>query len=194
MIQPLTHRASPVALWILIRHASTSASPAAPAPRRRRRQVEAKAGDDLIAPPDSISNIRPVIYASSPSSRHQTANSPYSTGEFPNASAPSRLGELELEWRLRRERVDAMNHRFWADRNQEFNAQLALRLSLLPTPASPPTPEDIKRREDVLSQFYADWQASNRDRMGVWVRRWWREVWEGLRMQGKVHWTRMLGR
>jgi hypothetical protein len=61
--------------------------------------------------PDPVSNIRPVIYASPPT-RKRTPNSPYSTGEFPSSSE-SRLEEMELEWRLRRERVDAMNHRFW---------------------------------------------------------------------------------
>lgn len=51
-----------------------------------------------------------------------------------------------------------------------------------------------KRREDVTSQFYADWQAAKRVEMGRWVRGWWRDVWEGVLMQGKIYWVRFLGR
>lgn len=65
--------------------------------------------------PDPYSNIRPIIYASTPPSRGSN-NSPYSTGEFPYAKDSTRLEDLELEWRLSRERVDMMNHRFWVSR------------------------------------------------------------------------------
>ncbi|RSH94458.1 hypothetical protein EHS25_004261 [Saitozyma podzolica] len=172
---------------------SSSSSPPSPTrPRRRRAASDLPIENvDLVGPPDPISNIRPVIYASTPS-RRRTPNSPYSTGEFPAES--TRLEELELEWRLRQQRVDAMNHRFWASTNTSFNAQLQHRLSLLPPPSDPPTPQDIQRKEECLSQFYADWQAANRGRMGRWVREWWREVWAGLRMQGKIYVVRVLGR
>lgn len=58
-------------------------------------------------------------YAQS-SSRSSGSTSPYSTSEFTNVSptggdttlADERIGE-DLEWRLRRERVDAKNHEFW---------------------------------------------------------------------------------
>lgn len=91
----------------------------------RRRRPVASEGDDLVAPyvpqaclrmckltarPDPESNIRPIIYGSTPS-RTRSSNSPYSASEFPSTS--SRLNDLELEWRLRRERVDGMNHKFW---------------------------------------------------------------------------------
>lgn len=78
----------------------------------------------LTVSPDPVSNIRPVKYASA-ISRRQTPNSPYSVEEFPTASSRygagrgsgdaegSRAADLELEYRLRRERVDAMNHHFW---------------------------------------------------------------------------------
>lgn len=75
--------------------------------------------------------------------------------------------------------------------NQEFNAQLEHRLSLLPSPSDPPSAEDIRRREDCLTQFYADWQVAKRDEMGVWVKRWWREVWDGIKVQGRVHLARL---
>lgn len=60
--------------------------------------------------------------------------------------------------------------------------------------SDPPTPEELSRREKVLDQFYADWQAANRDRMAKWVWEWWGEVWAGLRMQSRVHIARLLRR
>ncbi|CAD6572756.1 MAG: hypothetical protein TREMPRED_000623 [Tremellales sp. Tagirdzhanova-0007] len=165
-------------------HAIASTSTAS-APRRRRTRVEST-NVDLVAPPDPSSNIRPIIYASS-SVRKQTSTSPYSTGEFPYAEAEARLEDLELEWRLSRERTDMTNHRFWAAVNTEFNAQLDHRLSRLPTPSDPPTAEDGRRRDECLGQFYADWQAANRVRQARWVREWWREIWAGLKMQWRVY-------
>ena len=63
--------------------------------------------------PDPLSNIRPVIYASQ-STRPTSRSSPYSTSEFPYSENDASLQDLELEWRLNRERVDMTNHRFWA--------------------------------------------------------------------------------
>lgn len=96
--------------------------------RRRRAQQVLGTDVDLIAPyihqhvflaftdisfrPDPLSFIRPIIYASTPP-RRQTSNSPYSTGEFPYSERDAKLEDLELEWRLMRERVDMSNHRFW---------------------------------------------------------------------------------
>lgn len=118
------------------------------------------------------------------------------------------MQDLELEWRLMRERVDLQNHRFWVSHllrlrlqadgkgsiNLEFNAQLENRLSQLPPPSDPPTAEDIQRKEECLSTFYADWQAANRDKQARWVRQWWAELWAGLRMQGRVYIARMMRR
>jgi hypothetical protein len=78
--------------------------------------------------------------------------------------------------------------------NLEFNAQLQNRLSQLPTPSDPPTPEDIQRKEECMSTFYADWQAANREKQARWVRQWWGELWAGLRMQGRVYVARMMRR
>lgn len=66
--------------------------------------------------PDPQSNIRPIIYASTPN-RSQSLNSPYFAGEFSANGVEGKLEMAELEWRLRRERVDMMNHRFWVSTN-----------------------------------------------------------------------------
>ncbi|WVR04021.1 hypothetical protein IAU60_001020 [Kwoniella sp. DSM 27419] len=185
-------------------HASTSAaasgdpppsSSATPSRRRRSGSDTPTTGVDLVAPPDPLSNIRPIIYASKPSINPST-NSPYSAAEFPTGmdAGSARLANMELEWRLRRERVDLMNHRFWASTNTSFEAQKAHRLSLLPSPSDPPTAEDDRRREDALTQFYADWQIANQERQIRWVRQWWREVWDGVWIQGKIYFLRAFRR
>jgi len=46
----------------------------------------------------------------------------------------------------------------------------------------------------VLSQFYADWQANNREKQGEWVRAWWSDIWAGLKMQSRVHIARLMKR
>ncbi|WWC87655.1 uncharacterized protein L201_002545 [Kwoniella dendrophila CBS 6074] len=178
--------------------AASSSSSSAPSsssssiPRRRRSNAEIpSSGIDLVAPPDPQSNIRPIIYASKPSINPST-NSPYSASEFPTGSSDARLENMELEWRLRRERVDLMNHRFWATTNLTFEAQKAYRLSLLPPPSNPPTQEDERKREDILTQFYADWQIANQERQIRWVKQWWREVWAGIKIQGKIYFLRAL--
>ncbi|WVO17982.1 hypothetical protein L204_105680 [Cryptococcus depauperatus] len=166
------------------------------APSRRRssyRDDLPMTGVDLVAPPDPLSNIRPIIYASKFITR-PSSNSPYSASEFPTSYSDSRLEDMELEWKLRRERVDLTNHRFWAAVNTEFEAQLSQRLSFLPPASDPPTPKDIKRKEDCLTQFYADWQIANQELQSRWVKEWWREIWEGLKIQTKLYVMKALRR
>lgn len=73
----------------------------------------------LVAPPDPISNMRPIIYDDSPDSvgaspptllRH-----PYSLSEFTNTSGNDRAANLELQFYLQRQQLDAFNHNFWLD-------------------------------------------------------------------------------
>ena len=52
-----------------------------------------------------------MIYAHP--TRLPTLSSPYSSAEFPYAEKDAKMQDLELEWRLRKERLDMMNHRFW---------------------------------------------------------------------------------
>ncbi|WVQ73831.1 hypothetical protein IAR50_003412 [Cryptococcus sp. DSM 104548] len=191
MLTTLNTRATTRPLFFAYMSTSASSSSASASPTRPRRRSERSeepaVGVDLVAPPDPVSNIRPIIYASKPATR-PSANSPYSASEFPAGSyGDARLDNMELEWRLRRERVDLMNHRFWASTNQSFNAQQQHRLSLLPPASDPPTAEDIRLREDCLTQFYADWQIANQDRQIRWVKEWWREIWEGLKIQARLY-------
>ncbi|WWC60068.1 uncharacterized protein I303_102631 [Kwoniella dejecticola CBS 10117] len=191
---PTAFRASQAAFASTSASAEASSSTATTHTTPRRRRINAGAplsGVDLVAPPDPASNIRPIIYASKPSINPST-NSPYSASEFPTGSRDAKLENMELEWRLRRERVDLMNHRFWATTNLSFEAQKAHRLSLLPAASDPPTAEDERRKEDALTQFYADWQIANQEKQIRWVKEWWREVWDGIRIQGKIYVLRAL--
>lgn len=87
---------------------------------------------------------------------------------------------------MHRERVDIVNHRFWATTNADFEAQKARRLAAL-HPSDPPTAEDEAAREAVLTQFYRDWQIGTRARQQAWVRNWWRDVWGGIKLQARVY-------
>jgi hypothetical protein len=58
----------------------------------------------LVGPPDPVSNLRPVIYEADNVSQASTRTShtlPYS--------------DLEYQWRLHREQLDAFNLSFWTD-------------------------------------------------------------------------------
>ncbi|KAJ9125575.1 hypothetical protein QFC22_000537 [Naganishia vaughanmartiniae] len=160
---------------------------------------------DLVGPNDPVSNIRPVHYASAqynPSSAASASTSPYSTSEFSNVDeeasdrvrADARIGD-DLEWRLRRERVDAKNHEFWAITNTLFQTHLDHRLQTqLPPPPAADSPEETitaynKAKDAVLTEFYRDWLEANKARQSRWIWQWWgdvrHEVWDGLKRSFK---------
>ena len=75
-------------------------------PTSRRRE--------LIGPPDPISHLRPVVY-DEPDVFIQPKQlpHPYSLSEFDSAEGPSE--ELELQYKLQRQQLDAFSHQFWLD-------------------------------------------------------------------------------
>ncbi|ORX36360.1 hypothetical protein BD324DRAFT_651599 [Kockovaella imperatae] len=176
---------TPIRSGLAYRAAIHTSSNAAGPSRPRRTPVEQSDDVDLVAPPDPVSNIRPMIYAHA--SRLPTLSSPYSSAEFPYAEKDAKMQDLELEWRLRKERLDVMNHKFWAATNLDFQARLANRLAALPSASDPPTDEQTALREEVMSQFYADWLAANKYKQVEWVKVWWRELWASLKMDLRLH-------
>lgn len=72
-----------------------------------------KIQNDLVAPPDPISHMRPIIY-DTPSSQSQPAylRHPYSLTEF---TAGSGAGDYELQFRLLRQQLDSLHQNFWLD-------------------------------------------------------------------------------
>jgi len=43
----------------------------------------------------------------------------------------------------------------------------------------------------VLTTFYRDWQIGTRERQKAWVNQWWRDVWTGIKVQGRLYLGRM---
>jgi hypothetical protein len=43
----------------------------------------------------------------------------------------------------------------------------------------------------VLTTFDRDWQIGTRARQQAWVRQWWRDVWDGIKVQGRVYLGRL---
>ena len=69
----------------------------------------------LIAPPDPTSNMRPTIYDDAPPpSPPSLLRHPYSLSEFMTGSHHQR-GELELQFKLQRQQLDAFHQNFWLD-------------------------------------------------------------------------------
>ena len=70
--------------------------------------AKARLPRELIGPPDPISNIRPTIF----SGRHRRQGGethPYSLAEF------GWEDDVDLQWRIERERLNTFNHAFWSD-------------------------------------------------------------------------------
>ena len=70
---------------------------------------------DLVAPPDPISHMRPILYDDPPSQcpaprlRH-----PYSLSEFKTGSGDD-IYEYELQYKLLRQQLDSLHQSFWFD-------------------------------------------------------------------------------
>lgn len=70
---------------------------------------------DLVAPPNLVSHMRPVIYDSPPSKlRLPYLRHPYSLFEFKDGNT-SVLGNYELQFRLLRQQLDSLHQNFWLD-------------------------------------------------------------------------------
>lgn len=70
---------------------------------------------NLVAPPDPVSHMRPIIYDNPPSQlpapylRH-----PYSLSEF-RTEAENDSGNHDLQYRLLRQQLDSLHQNFWLD-------------------------------------------------------------------------------
>ena len=171
----------PMKLNAVLRSAATAQ------PRRRGRTPSLAASiptQDLIGPPDPLSNLRPVFYAPLFPSLHQTSTSPtgihpYSLAEFPIRSSTKlseeaaelqkfkrRLHSEDLEWRSTRYRLDAFNQDFWTRTNTAFlQARDAWLL------ANPTLNNSI---EPDLSPFYAQHLADSKYQYAQYNRQLWK--------------------
>lgn len=122
---------------------------------------------DLVAPPNLVSHMRPVIYDGPPSKlRLPYLRHPYSLSEFRDGNT-SVLGNYELQFRLLRQQLDSLHQNFWLDvsdpilsceiflpvgkSNTRFYAAREAILSGLPTSATP------RDKEKALSAFHKQW-------------------------------------
>ncbi|KIM49091.1 hypothetical protein M413DRAFT_21380 [Hebeloma cylindrosporum] len=106
---------------------------------------------DLVAPPDPVSHMRPVIYDNPPSTLHVPyLRHPYSLSEFKDGNT-SVLGNYELQFRLLRQQLDSLHQNFWLDSNTRFYAARGAILGGLPTSATP------RDKEKALSAFHRQW-------------------------------------
>lgn len=83
-------------------------------PRQIQRLHTSAVRSDRVAPPHPISHIRPIIYDDAPAASPPTLlRHPYSLHEFQDAS--DRPVNLELQFRLQRQQLDAFHQNFWLD-------------------------------------------------------------------------------
>ena len=64
--------------------------------------------NDLVGPPDPISNLRPVVYDDAPPPPPSAVRHPYSLKEFTGDTR-------EYQWKILRQELDAYNYAFWTD-------------------------------------------------------------------------------
>ncbi|KIP09561.1 hypothetical protein PHLGIDRAFT_67310 [Phlebiopsis gigantea 11061_1 CR5-6] len=133
---------------------------------------------DLVGPPDPISNLRPVIYDDAPAPASPTSH-PYSLKEFTGDTR-------EYQWKVQRQAVDAINHKFWADSNSRFNAALEARLSSLPESA---TQHD---KELALSDFYGSWLAQEQQRQASYTTEWRSRNWDNIALEARVKYQKFM--
>jgi hypothetical protein len=73
----------------------------------------------LVAPPDAVSHMRPIVYHDFPDSLGPSPptllSHPYSLSEFSNTSGNDPAADLQLQFHLQRQQLDAFNHNFWLD-------------------------------------------------------------------------------
>ncbi|KAH9813794.1 hypothetical protein DFH28DRAFT_324146 [Melampsora americana] len=150
---------------------------------------------DLVGPPSSRSNLRPVKYAplfsSAPISSSESSSStphPYSLNEFhpQPIHLSSSLNELrnklhleDLEWIKFRERIDEMNERFWSDQSTKFEAleeaeKERIRSSIEDFNSTSSAIEHQSLTNSNLDQFYKSWLLNEQTRFKDYNLNWWK--------------------
>lgn len=78
------------------------------------------ASHDLVAPPDPVSHMRPIIYDDPPTEVPEGTyvRHPYSLSEFQfqeGSTGALSLGDNELQFKISRQQLDALHQNFWLD-------------------------------------------------------------------------------
>jgi len=135
---------------------------------------------DLVAPPDPISHIRPIIYDDAPSPTPPALlRHPYSLSEF-DTNAHNRLGNYELQFNLQRHQLDAFHHNFWFDSNTRHEAAKNAVLASLPAAAN------SLDKERALSEFYKQWVMQEKARTDSYTSEWRKRNWAVILLDARV--------
>ncbi|KAH9005295.1 hypothetical protein EDB86DRAFT_3037663 [Lactarius hatsudake] len=130
---------------------------------------------DHVAPPDPISNIRPILYDDPVSMTSESLRHPYSLDEFRDDS-----DTLEYQWKLQRQQLDAFNDNFWRDSNTRFEVAKAAALSGLPPHST------TQQREERLGKFYRNWVLQEATRQQEYNAEWRRRNMEEIALALRV--------
>ncbi|KAH6918527.1 hypothetical protein BKA70DRAFT_1554582 [Coprinopsis sp. MPI-PUGE-AT-0042] len=157
-----------------------------------------------VAPPHPISHLRPIIYDDATPSTSSSSSSPvprllphpYSLSEFQDASKRGPV-DLELQYKLQRQQLDAFHQDFWLDNNIRYFAAKETVLSNLPAP--PPSEEPASpasthaaalARENALSEFNTHWYNQEKDRVDAYTSEWRSRNWALIKLAAKVQWQK----
>ena len=165
----------------------------------------------LVAPPDPVSNMRPVIYEDTPSEASNPQSPtllfhPYSLFEFSSTTTNDQASNLELQFRLQRQQLDAFHHNFWlnvstlspihihdpllfrAQSNSRFEAAKSAILSSLPESTT------TIDKESALSEFYKQWNMQEKVSTDAYTLEWRRRNWTLILLETRVRYQRFISR
>ncbi|KAF5358377.1 hypothetical protein D9756_001529 [Leucocoprinus leucothites] len=154
--------------------------------------VSARRGH-LVAPPDPISHMRPIIYEDTPidpskPSPPSLLRHPYSLSEFSNTRGNDQASNLELQFGLQRQQLDAFHHNFWLDSNSRFEAAKHAILSSLPESST------ALDKENALSEFHKQWVMQEKERTDAYTAEWRRRNWTLILLETRVRYQRFTSR
>ncbi|KAF9564614.1 hypothetical protein CPC08DRAFT_684783 [Agrocybe pediades] len=141
---------------------------------------------DLVAPPDPVSHMRPIIY-DTPAVAIQPAylRHPYSLAEFGTEAGPS---NHELQFRLLRQQLDTLHQNFWLDSNGRFYAARDTILDSLPKTAT------AREKEEALSAFFQQWIMQEKEWTDTYTAEWRKRNLQLILLSARVEYQRLKNR
>ncbi|KAF8201847.1 hypothetical protein BJ912DRAFT_921278 [Pholiota molesta] len=146
--------------------------------------------NDMVAPPDPVSHMRPIIYDDPPAPQPEGAyvRHPYSLSEFQTVAGRDgsmTLGDNELQFKLMRQQLDALHQNFWLDSNTRFYSAKQSVLSSLPENAT------ARDKEVALSVFYRKWVMQDKERTDEYTVEWRKRNSQLIAMSARVEFAKL---
>jgi len=143
---------------------------------------------NLVAPPDPVSHMRPIIYSDTPPPAPPSRiRHPYSLTEFSTGSK-KRREETALQFKLQRQQLDEFHQHFWFDSNTRFEAAKQAVLAGLPPSAT------VLDKEKTLSEFYKQWYLQEAAHTDEYTREWRRRNVVLIKLGVRVEFERLANR